>query len=100
LGSATLAQSLAMAARGGRVVTVGATTGGRVDLEAGMIFRRLLTVIGAYMGSSAILPRLLGLFGRGLLKPVIDSTVPMREAADAHRRMEAADLFGKIILVP
>jgi NADPH:quinone reductase-like Zn-dependent oxidoreductase len=100
LGSATLAQSLAMAARGGRVVTVGATTGGHVDLEAGMIFRRLLTVIGAYMGSSAILPRLLGLFGRGLLKPVIDSTVPLREAAEAHRRMEAADLFGKIILVP
>jgi NADPH:quinone reductase-like Zn-dependent oxidoreductase len=52
------------------------------------------------MGSSAILPRLLGLFGRGLLKPVIDSTVPLREAAEAHRRMEAADLFGKIILVP
>ena len=100
LGRASLAMSLSVAARGGRVITVGATTGSRVDLEAGLIFRRRLTVIGAYLGSSAVLPRLLGLFGRGRLEPVIDAAMPMAEAAAAHRRMEQADLFGKIILVP
>ena len=35
----------------------------------------------------------------GKLKPAIDSTVPLAQAADAHRRMEAGDHVGKIVLV-
>lgn len=100
LGSRSFRQSLQMAARGGAVVTVGATTGGGVELELGLIFRRRLTIIGAYMGHSGILPRLLTLFARGALKPVIDTVLPLADAAEAHRRMEHADLFGKIVLAP
>lgn len=100
LGSQSFRQSLAMVGRGGTVVTVGATTGGHVDLELGLIFRRRLSVIGVYLGSSGILPRLLALFARGALKPVIDDTVPLDQAAEAHRRMEASQLFGKVILTP
>jgi NADPH:quinone reductase len=39
------------------------------------------------------------LFERGLLKPVIDRTYPPDQAADAHRRMEANESFGKLMLV-
>jgi len=34
----------------------------------------------------------------GRLKPVIDSTFPLDQAADAHARMEAGDHVGKIVL--
>jgi NADPH:quinone reductase-like Zn-dependent oxidoreductase len=100
VGRATFRQSLAMAAKGGVVITVGATSGGEVTLEVGPVFRRRLTILGAYMGHRGILARLLGIFARGELKPVIDEVIPLAEAARAHRRMEAGDLFGKLILVP
>jgi NADPH:quinone reductase-like Zn-dependent oxidoreductase len=100
VGRDTFRQSIAMAAKGGTVITVGATTGGTVEVELGTIFRRRLTVLGCYMGHRGILPRLLGLFARGELKPVIDEVIPLAEADRAHRKMEAGDLFGKLILVP
>jgi len=34
----------------------------------------------------------------GRLKPVIDSTFPLAEAAKAHARMEAGEHVGKIVL--
>jgi NADPH:quinone reductase-like Zn-dependent oxidoreductase len=34
----------------------------------------------------------------GQLKPVIDSTFPLEEAAQAHARMEAGEHIGKIVL--
>lgn len=98
LGSKTFSQSLAATRRGGVVVTVGSTTGGQVTLELGQLFRRRLTVLGAYMGSTAILPRLLSLFARGLLVPVIDHVYPLEQADQAHEQIERGDVFGKVIL--
>jgi NADPH:quinone reductase-like Zn-dependent oxidoreductase len=43
---------------------------------------------------------ILKMFADGTFQPVIDSVMPMSKAADAHRRIEAGDIFGKIILVP
>lgn len=98
LGQASFSQSLEMVRRGGTVISVGSTSGGKVQIELGQLFRRRLTVLGAYMGSSAILPRILPLFARGALIPVIDQTFALADASEAHRRMESHGLFGKIVL--
>jgi NADPH:quinone reductase-like Zn-dependent oxidoreductase len=43
--------------------------------------------------------RIWPLITAGKLKPVIDSTFPLKEAAEAHRRIDAPDHIGKIVLV-
>lgn len=98
LGHAVFRQSLGMVRRGGTIVSVGSTTGGAVEIELGQLFRRRLTVIGAFLGGSAILPRLLPLFSRGQLMPIIDHTYPLEQADQAHQQLEQQGVFGKLIL--
>ncbi len=98
LGHASFEQSLSATRRGGTIVTVGATTGGLVSFELGRVFRRRQNILGAFLGSSAILPRILPLFARGELTPVIDHTYPLEQADQAHEHLESGGVFGKIIL--
>ncbi len=100
LGAATFAQSVAMTRRGGVVVTVGTTTGSRVELELREVFTKRLTILGAFLGAAGLLPRLLGLFSRGVLTPVTDRAYPLDEAAEAHRALEAGQVFGNVVLTP
>ena len=98
VGEATWAKSVRSLARGGRLVTCGATTGanGAVNLDA--LFSKQLTILGSYMGTKGELMRAARFFFAGQLKPVIDRTFPLAEAAEAHRRMDASGQFGKIVL--
>jgi NADPH:quinone reductase-like Zn-dependent oxidoreductase len=52
------------------------------------------------MGTMGELYDVLKIFGRGLLKPVIDRTFPMSEIRAAHQRLESKQQFGKIVVVP
>jgi NADPH:quinone reductase-like Zn-dependent oxidoreductase len=99
VGQATWERSVRCMARGGRLVTCGATTGHSATLDLRHLFARQLSFLGSYMGAKHELVRAAALFVRGQLKPVIDRTYPIREAADAHRRLEASRAFGKIVLV-
>jgi NADPH:quinone reductase-like Zn-dependent oxidoreductase len=38
------------------------------------------------------------LAARGLLKPVVDSVMPLEAVADAHRRIEGGGMRGKLVL--
>jgi NADPH:quinone reductase-like Zn-dependent oxidoreductase len=85
-------------ARGGRLVTCGATSGyhGAIDLRA--LFSRQLSLLGSYMGTRADLDAAWAAFGRGALAPVVDSVLPLADAAEAHRRLETQSQFGKVVL--
>ena len=100
VGAATWEKSVRCLARGGRVVTCGATTGHATQLDLRHLFARQLSMLGSYMGGKAELLRATGLFFRGELAPVVDSTYPLAEAAQAHLRLESSDHFGKIVLIP
>ena len=100
VGEATWERSLRALANGGRLVTCGATTGARASIDLRHLFARQLQLLGSYMGSRAELLAAVAHFFSGRLRPVIDSVVPLAEAAEAHRRLEAAGQFGKIVLVP
>ncbi|MGE3539278.1 MAG: zinc-binding dehydrogenase [Candidatus Tectimicrobiota bacterium] len=98
VGGETFAQAVDLLRPGGRIANYGATTGTLKDYVLRNIFWRQITVLGTTMGSPREFAAMLTLFANGELRPVIDQSFPLAEAAAAHRRMEEAGQFGKIIL--
>ena len=85
-------------AKGGRLVTCGATTGGDVKLNLRYVFSRQLTIRGSYMGTRAELVKASELMSQGRLISVIDRTFPLQEARPAQQLMLSRKFFGKIVL--
>lgn len=100
VGRATWADSLAAAARGGRVVTIGQTTGPSAETHIPTIYLKQLAIHGVFMGSLAELMELLRHVERGAVRPVVDRVFPLEQAADAHRYLESGQVFGKVVLTP
>jgi len=100
VGKATWEKSVRCLARGGRVVTCGATTGYDTTLDLRHLFARQLSLLGSYMGAKSELLQAAQLFFRGVFTPAVDRTFPMSETAQAHLRMADYQQFGKIVLVP
>jgi NADPH:quinone reductase-like Zn-dependent oxidoreductase len=98
VGEATWTHALASLARGGRLVTCGATTGPNAAIDLRMLFTRQLTITGTYLGSKGELMRAARFFFAGQLDPVIDRTLPLADAALAHHHLETGKPFGKIVL--
>jgi NADPH:quinone reductase-like Zn-dependent oxidoreductase len=98
VGTATWDRSVRSLTRGGRLVTCGATTGHDARIDLRFLFSRQLSLLGAYMGRKAELLRASEFLFSGELMPVIDRVYPLAEAAEAHRRLEAREGFGKIVL--
>jgi NADPH:quinone reductase-like Zn-dependent oxidoreductase len=99
VGTATWDRSLKCLVRGGRLVTCGATTGHDAQIDLRFLFGRQLSLLGSYMGRKGELLRAAPFFFAGELRSVVDKTYPLAEAAEAHRRLEAREQFGKIVLV-
>ncbi len=100
VGPATFESSLRALAKGGRLVTCGATTGPTVTIDLRALYMRQITVMGSIMGTRAELLAAAKWIGEGRVQPVIDSVMPLREARAAQERMLDRRLFGKIVLVP
>lgn len=100
IGEETWETSLQALARGGRLVTCGATSGYRATTDLRFVFFKGLSILGSTMGSRAELVRIARLVGEGRLRPVIDRVLPLERVADGHRAMAERSLFGKIVLTP
>ena len=98
IGGETFERSLELVCPGGRIVTFGSTTGAARSIEVRRIFWKQLSVLGSTMGTPEEFSSALAFYSTGSLKPVIDRTFQLADAAHAHRRMEAAEQFGKIVL--
>jgi NADPH:quinone reductase-like Zn-dependent oxidoreductase len=85
-------------ARGGRLVTSGATAGVDPPARINRIFWKQVDVLGSTMGSRADFLTLLDRLTAGELGPIVDSVFPLSRAADAMARLEAGAQFGKIVL--
>jgi len=98
VGQATWERSILALARGGRLVTCGATTGPRGATDLQHLFARQLSLLGSYMGSKAELLDASALFFARKVRAVVHAVLPLAEARRAHEAMEASEHFGKIVL--
>jgi NADPH:quinone reductase-like Zn-dependent oxidoreductase len=98
VGASTFEKSVACLPYGGRLVTCGATSGHEVALDLRVLFYKRISLLGSTMGSKGDLFRILKLVDEGRLKPVLDRTLPLSEAAAAHRLLEERKSFGNVVL--
>lgn len=98
VGKATWEGSIKALAKGGRLVTCGATTGADAVTDLRYVFSRELTIYGSYMAGSGELLEVVKLFEQGRLKTVVDSVFPLQQAGEAQTKMERSRHFGKIVL--
>ena len=103
-----LAPTLECMAEHGRLVLVGLTAGRKVDLDLGVLLRRRLRIVGSVLrarpvAEKAELVRAFAEFGLprladGRLRPVVDRTFPLAEAAPAYAYLEHERPLGKVVL--
>ena len=98
VGQATWERSVRALSNSGRLVTCGATSGAAGTLNLQHLFARQLSILGSYMGRFSELLAAAALLYDGRVTPVVDEVFPLERAADAQRRLEDKNQFGKIVL--
>ena len=100
VGADTWNDSLRALARGGRVLTCGATTGGRPQTNLDRIFWDQLSVLGSTMAAPGTAERACQLVWDGTFEVRIRETLPMSRVARGHELLEGREGFGKVVVVP
>jgi len=100
VGGETWGDSLRALARGGRLVTCGATAGPNPRTDIPRIFGNQLTILGSTMATPGEVDDVLAKVWDGTYEVRIRETLPMSETAQAHELLEDREGFGKVVVVP
>ena len=102
IGADTFADSVEALGQQGTLVTPGVVGEPVVSFNLWTLMgkRARIQGIGPHPVIRETMQRLISLTAEGKLKPVIDRELPLDQAADAHRAIEARETFGKVILRP
>jgi NADPH2:quinone reductase len=111
MGASYLARNVDVLAMDGRVVNIGMQGGVKGELNIGALMAKRGGILSAGLRARPVLGRggkaeiiadvrnrLWPLVESGAVRPVIGRTLPMAQAAEAHRALEASDVFGKVVL--
>jgi putative PIG3 family NAD(P)H quinone oxidoreductase len=108
IGGPYLASNLACLKQDGRLVIIGLMGGASSEINLGLLLARRLQLIGSTLRARPLAEKadivrgLLGRFGGALecgdLRPIVDRVLPLADASEAHRTMQASTHFGKILL--
>ena len=109
VGGDYVERDLKAAALEGRIVQIAFLKGSKVELDLMRLMMRRLTLTGSTLRAQspeakarmakAIEERVWPLIAAGKVKPVVDSTFELAQAADAHRRIDDPNHVGKIVLI-
>lgn len=98
VGADTWKTTVEVAARGGRIVVCGATSGPDPPAALHRLWWKELSVHGSTMGRAEDFAACLELVASGRARVAIDTVLPLEEIRAAHERMERGDQLGKIVL--
>lgn len=108
VGANYLDMNLRVLGRNGRLVNIGLLSGGRAEINLGLVLGKRLHLIGSTLRSrpleekiritQAFTERFWPQLVDGTLRPIIDTTFPIEEAAAAHDYVRANRNTGKVIL--
>ena len=108
MGAAYLARNVEALAPNGRLAVIGLQGGAKAELDLGRLMRKRATVVATTLRArpagekaaivAAVRERVWPWVEEGSVRPVVDRVLPMAEAAEAHRVVDAGEHVGKVVL--
>jgi putative PIG3 family NAD(P)H quinone oxidoreductase len=109
MGASYLARNLDTLATEGRLIVIGFQGGSKAEMDLRTLFHKRAAVFSASLRArpvgektticAAVVAHVWPLVADGTVRPVVGRTLPLAEAAEAHRLMESGESTGKILLV-
>jgi putative PIG3 family NAD(P)H quinone oxidoreductase len=109
MGAKYLTRNIEVLAPNGRITVIGMQGGRKAELDLGLLMAKRGSISSTSLRArpmadkarivAGVRREVWPLVEAGAIKPIIDTTVPLAEAADAHRLMESSDHLGKIVLL-
>ena len=108
MGAAYLGRNVRALATGGRLVVIGLQGGVKGELDLGALLGKRASVHATSLRArsatekaeivTAVRDRVWPWLESGAVRPVVDQVLPLEQAADAHRVLEASQHVGKVLL--
>jgi len=110
VGGDYLDRNLECLALNGRLVQIGLIGGARAEINLTAVLQKRLTITGSTLRARSVAEK--GVIARQLeeyvwpllaerkVAPIVDRSLPLTQAAEAHRLLEAGEIIGKIVLLP
>ncbi|MET9258744.1 zinc-binding dehydrogenase [Amycolatopsis sp. NPDC004079] len=98
IGSATFDSCLSVLRSGGRMVTLGATTGPDVELSLRNLFFRQISLLGTSMGSAREFSQVVALVTEHRLRPAVHRVHELADGPRALGGLASGEQFGKLVV--
>ncbi len=100
VGGDVLLKAFECLARGGTIVTCGATAGRDVPIQLWPLFVKEQSLVGSYGRNRADIEATLQWAARGKIKPVIDKIFPLSQTHEAFAQLRRRAVMGKLVVQP
>ncbi len=97
-GGETFQTAVKLAAKGGRIVTCGASGDYEPSVNLRYVFWRQIAILGSTMAPKGRLHGILDLVAAGRLRGLVDRVLPLDGVREAHHALEARQVVGKVVL--
>ena len=108
MGAAYLERNVEVLATNGRLVVIGLQGGTTAEVNLGRLLSKRAAVLATSLRArppeekaaivASVVEHVWPLVADGMVRPVLDRTFPLAQAADAHRRLESSQHVGKVVL--